>query len=285
MIDRQFVPVRVDADRQPDVNERYNLGGWPTTVFLTSSGAILSGATYLDAAQMMTALHRVSDAYPAVRSGRLPASAEATAGLGKARGNQASDGGQPDRDPPDPVGTIDHFRSLLLDRFDPVDGGFGASPKFPHPYALLFHCRCPKTRTCLVWSISRSSAECIMGSDSRRLLSIRGSAAEPSGTEKTLDATPRFFTSTSRPPSGPRRLTGPCRRHRPLGSKRDVGSGERRLYNAQTSRGVDDSMYVDSKRDDGPGLSYAPRRCSTTLAPRFRIEIARSDRRPYLHTR
>ena len=49
LIDRQFVPVRVDADRQPDVNERYNLGGWPTTAFLTSSGAILSGGTYLSA--------------------------------------------------------------------------------------------------------------------------------------------------------------------------------------------------------------------------------------------
>ena len=25
----RFVPVRVDTDRRPDINERYNLGGWP----------------------------------------------------------------------------------------------------------------------------------------------------------------------------------------------------------------------------------------------------------------
>ena len=31
----RFVPVRVDADRRPDISERYSLGGWPTTAFLT----------------------------------------------------------------------------------------------------------------------------------------------------------------------------------------------------------------------------------------------------------
>ncbi len=46
-INRRFVPVRVDADRRPDVNERYNLEGWPTTAFLTSSGEMLTGTTYL----------------------------------------------------------------------------------------------------------------------------------------------------------------------------------------------------------------------------------------------
>ena len=32
-----FVAVRVDTDRRPDINERYNLGGWPTTAFLTAA--------------------------------------------------------------------------------------------------------------------------------------------------------------------------------------------------------------------------------------------------------
>jgi uncharacterized protein YyaL (SSP411 family) len=31
LIEDEFIPVRVDADRRPDLNERYNLGGWPTT--------------------------------------------------------------------------------------------------------------------------------------------------------------------------------------------------------------------------------------------------------------
>ena len=175
LIDKAFVPVRVDADRQPDVNERYNLGGWPTTVFLTSSGAILSGGTYLSAAQMIAALHQISEAYPTVRSVRLPASAEATAGLAKARGDRASDGGQPDQ-------SINHFRSLLLDRFDPVHGGFGTSPKLPHPYALLFALSLPEDRELsqvVTFTLERLSAlwDPIRG----RLLSIRGCGGlEPS---------------------------------------------------------------------------------------------------------
>ena len=63
LIDDRFVAVRVDADRRPDVNERYNLGGWPTTVFLTSGGDLLSGGTYFDAAEMIAALGQVADAY------------------------------------------------------------------------------------------------------------------------------------------------------------------------------------------------------------------------------
>ena len=59
----RFIAIRVDADRRPDINERYNLGGWPTTVFLTDRGDTLSGGTYLDASQMMAALQQVADAY------------------------------------------------------------------------------------------------------------------------------------------------------------------------------------------------------------------------------
>ncbi|HLQ04212.1 MAG TPA: DUF255 domain-containing protein, partial [Verrucomicrobiae bacterium] len=35
IINEQFVPIRVDNDERPDVNRRYNMGGWPTTAFLT----------------------------------------------------------------------------------------------------------------------------------------------------------------------------------------------------------------------------------------------------------
>lgn len=39
-----FVPIRVDNDRHPDVNRRYDMGGWPTTVFLAASGDPITGA-------------------------------------------------------------------------------------------------------------------------------------------------------------------------------------------------------------------------------------------------
>ena len=38
---------QVDTDERPDVNERYNMGGWPTTAFLTPDGHLMTGGTYI----------------------------------------------------------------------------------------------------------------------------------------------------------------------------------------------------------------------------------------------
>ena len=63
LVNRQYVPVRVDNDVRPDVNQRYNMGGWPTTAFLTPQRDILTGATYLPANQMADALARIAAYY------------------------------------------------------------------------------------------------------------------------------------------------------------------------------------------------------------------------------
>src|SRR6266478_2995176 len=63
LINREYVPIRVDNDVRPDINQRYNMGGWPTTAFLTSSGELLTGATYLPPDQMADALTRVASYY------------------------------------------------------------------------------------------------------------------------------------------------------------------------------------------------------------------------------
>ena len=62
-INAGYVPVRVDNDLRPDVNNRYNMGGWPTTAFLTPQGDILTGGTYLPPDQMLAALQRVETFY------------------------------------------------------------------------------------------------------------------------------------------------------------------------------------------------------------------------------
>ena len=130
LVGDRFIAVRVDADRRPDINERYNLGGWPTTAFLTSEGETLSGATFLDPPQMIAALQQVADAYRdrtdeiSARSARLRAHREAP----RAPRDSTSD----------PLSAIAHFRRLLAARFDAPNGGFGAAPKLPHPHALAF---------------------------------------------------------------------------------------------------------------------------------------------------
>jgi uncharacterized protein YyaL (SSP411 family) len=133
LVAERFVAVRVDADRRPDLNDRYNLGGWPTTVFLTSAGDVLSGGTYFDAPALAATLRQVADAYRD-RAGELAARALTL--------RRASTGHAPwtdhDRRRSRFVEALDQFRSLLVARFDPVHGGFGSFAKLPHPQALLF---------------------------------------------------------------------------------------------------------------------------------------------------
>jgi uncharacterized protein YyaL (SSP411 family) len=123
----QFVTIRVDADRRPDINERYNLGGWPTTAFLTTDGKTLSGGTYLDVEQMLAACRQVAGAWRehgAEIRARVAETPPCTQNLD-------STGIQPDS------AAVAHLRSLIVDEFDSVHGGFGTAPKLPHVSALL----------------------------------------------------------------------------------------------------------------------------------------------------
>ncbi|HTU99288.1 MAG TPA: DUF255 domain-containing protein [Luteitalea sp.] len=43
------VPIRVDADRRPDIADRYGLGSWPSVLVLTPEGRVVTGGTRLDA--------------------------------------------------------------------------------------------------------------------------------------------------------------------------------------------------------------------------------------------
>ena len=143
LIDDRFVAVRVDADRRPDINERYNLGGWPTTVFLTSTGDTLSGGTYLDASEMVAALEQVADAYRD-RAEEIHERAAFVRRLRLLGRRSLGEGGEPDHDSLQPDAdrlssdSISQFRALLMACFDSVNGGFGAAPKLPHAPALAF---------------------------------------------------------------------------------------------------------------------------------------------------
>ncbi len=144
LVNERFLPIRADNDRNPDVNRRYNMGGWPTTAFLTSGGEILSGATYLPPGQMVRALERVHEFFAANRVALLametgeharPADAEAAlAPLGSAPRHVPDFDGDPDV-PGDVPGEI---ALQVVRAFDPTHGGLGADPKFPQPDVFAF---------------------------------------------------------------------------------------------------------------------------------------------------
>jgi len=113
LINHRFIPVRVDADDRPDISERYSLGGWPTTVFLTAAGEILTGTTFVPLDRMRGVLTRVADSYGAQPEPKS-----------KQRDREDSD------DAPIAL-DADDLTTRIFAAFDDDHGGFGDEPKFP----------------------------------------------------------------------------------------------------------------------------------------------------------
>jgi uncharacterized protein YyaL (SSP411 family) len=119
-----FVPVRVDADRHPRVRERYNMGGFPSTVFLTPSGNVLTGATLLGVDGFRGILDSVRKTWDS-------------------KGEKAGSTPRALQDDPTPAGDIDarieeHMVEQLLGTFDEEFGGWGSDVKFPLPRTIEF---------------------------------------------------------------------------------------------------------------------------------------------------
>jgi len=141
IINTNYVPVRVDNDVRPDINQRYNMGGWPTTAFLTSSGDILTGGTYMPPDQMASALMKVADYYRSnqadIASRVLEARKRAASGVARSAGDLEE-------------GLVDEILDAVRSAYDSEYGGFGNAPKFPQTDAILL---------LLEQSVLRSDAE------------------------------------------------------------------------------------------------------------------------------
>jgi uncharacterized protein YyaL (SSP411 family) len=124
IINDGFVPVRVDIDRRPRVRERYNMGGFPSTVFCTPDGRVITGAGYLSPDGLRQVLGSVRETWSdrGDDAGRLP---RALAG------------------DPTPAGTVDdrieaHLAGQLDEQWDERFGGWGEDAKFPLPRTIEF---------------------------------------------------------------------------------------------------------------------------------------------------
>ena len=122
LINDRYIPVRVDSDRNPDINRRYNQGGWPTTAFLNSQGILLAGATYIPPETMRSALERISDLYGSTE-------------VQVTTPDSASLFPEPLPGEPGPQAVKD-AGTLILGAWDRAYGGLGSEPKFPQTEAL-----------------------------------------------------------------------------------------------------------------------------------------------------
>ena len=117
-VNKNFVAIRVDTDQRPDINERYNQGGWPSTVFLDHDGEIITGATYIPPQQMLSLLDQVKLVFKK-RGKIIPPKP-----LAKKRGVVTEE-------------ILLSMEEVVKRSFDPVYGGFG-EPKFPMTEVLEF---------------------------------------------------------------------------------------------------------------------------------------------------
>ena len=138
LINRLVVPIKVDREERPDLDHLYQAalaamdqpGGWPLTLFLTPDGAPFWGGTYFPPVARYgrpgfpTALAQVVETYrtrPEVVARAAAALGGRLAGLGEARS-----GG------PVALETVNAVAARVARAVDPVFGGLGAAPKFPH---------------------------------------------------------------------------------------------------------------------------------------------------------
>ena len=120
-INDNFIAIKVDTDKRPDINERYNQGGWPTTVFMNPEGDFLTGATYIPPLTMKSHLYQIWDRF---RKGQIDPIVLITKES------------KPDKEATKSI--IDDSVKLLFDNYDNIHGGFGSNQKFPLPATLEF---------------------------------------------------------------------------------------------------------------------------------------------------
>ncbi len=145
VLNRHFVPIKVDREERPDVDRIYMLfvqsstggGGWPMSVFLTPELKPFWGGTYFPPDNrygrpgFLTVLESLARAWSTDRARVLDSSVEVTKQLEQysAAASTAST--------IDPA-VLDSGFFALRRGFDPRLGGFGGAPKFPRPSVFTF---------------------------------------------------------------------------------------------------------------------------------------------------
>ncbi len=145
LINESFVPIKVDREERPDVDDLYmeavqgmtGQGGWPLTVFLDSEAVPFYGGTYFPPEprhglpSFRQVLEATSGAYRNQREELREAATKIRESL-----SMSGELGQSDQTIDDDfmAGAI----SRLQGKFDRTNGGFGGAPKFPPASTLEF---------------------------------------------------------------------------------------------------------------------------------------------------
>jgi uncharacterized protein YyaL (SSP411 family) len=123
-INEKFIPVRVDIDRRPDISERYNRGGFPTTAFLSDRGESIWGATYVPPDDMKRVMQTILSS---------KASGEVDQALERERMQFLDVSKALERKESTDQIFVEAVFEDIFSTYDVQWGGFGGDQKFPHP--------------------------------------------------------------------------------------------------------------------------------------------------------
>jgi uncharacterized protein len=146
LLNRSFVPVKVDREERPDVDHIYmtyvqaatGSGGWPMSVFLTPDRTPFFGGTYFAPDNRYgqpgfgTILERIAATWRVKHDEIMQSSGEVIEQLKRISQPTSAESTTPDR------ATLDSTFQYFRRTFDSKNGGFGEAPKFPRPVALNF---------------------------------------------------------------------------------------------------------------------------------------------------
>ena len=124
LINENLIPIRVDADKHPHVQDRYIAGGWPTNAFLTPTGEVLWSGTYVPPEQFAEVSQSVIGAW-SQRHAELQVEIERRRKAMEAARGRHHMSGLVRRE------IADDILAAVIDSFDGRHGGFGTDPKFP----------------------------------------------------------------------------------------------------------------------------------------------------------
>ncbi len=144
ILNRDYVPVKVDREERPDVDHIYmtvcqaltGQGGWPLTVIMTPDRHPFFAGTYFPRDQkygrpgLIDILNRVATLWEKDR--------KSLSGTGQQVTDAIKSHFSTPRSGEVPYDVTRRARNALEAQFDEQYGGFGQSPKFPTPHTLSF---------------------------------------------------------------------------------------------------------------------------------------------------
>lgn len=144
VLNETFVCVKVDREERPDVDALYmascqliaGSGGWPLSIFMTHERLPFFAATYIPKTSrfgrlgMVDLTRQIQVLWKTDRQRLIAASQKMKTHLEALFAVPESESYAPE--------IADRAVDQLVQRFDPVYGGFEPAPKFPNPYRITF---------------------------------------------------------------------------------------------------------------------------------------------------